>query len=479
MSMTVPVLAKIETNANVSAISSGKSICFAQADGRLMIDEIEINLPPITSLFQTNYGDVIVGTRDGLYTYREGKEIRFTEFMSGIDSIHGVGDYCVAIDGLAKAHIIDSTGVISAIPVNSVLMVSIGNVIAIASDSGEVSTFSVSGEKIWSRPMRGEVGERITAIGWNEDILVVAREGHGLVPGEEEALEVEFWRDNQLVNRFDTKSRVISIDGNWLGLDFGGVMYGEELRCELNYPVHSLIDFGDSVLAASWFYVHKIGQNGKIWSVETQGMAEKLSSNPAGTKVMIAGSDQNDFTNSEPIFIIDSTVEPIPVVEEDSAIDDWGDAPSIEVDAEEIYGSKESLEDLAGFSSEVSLDEDAIFDALNDEITTEELIEEEDDLMLALSLDAETIIAPSPNAGGDMSVNSDDDGTAIVTLDGSQTEDPQERIVSWSWIDQTGKEISTSAIVKVRLNKGSHNFELRIKDVDGRWSSDSIDVRVA
>ena len=62
---------------------------------------------------------------------------------------------------------------------------------------------------------------------------------------------------------------------------------------------------------------------------------------------------------------------------------------------------------MAGFSSEISLDKDAIFDALNDEITNEELIEEEDDLMLALSLDAETIIAPTPNAGGDMSVDSD------------------------------------------------------------------------
>ena len=194
MSMTVPVLTKIETNSDVSAISSGKSICFAQRDGRLVIDEIEIKLPPITSLFQTNYGDVIVGTRDGLYTFRDGKEIRFSEFMSGIDSIQGVGDYCVAIDGLAKAHIIDAAGVIIELPVSSVSMASIGKEIALATDSGEVSTFSINGEKIWSRPMRGEVGERITAIGWNGEILVVAREGHGLVPGEEEALEVEYWR---------------------------------------------------------------------------------------------------------------------------------------------------------------------------------------------------------------------------------------------------------------------------------------------
>ena len=478
MSMTVPVLSKLETTSDVAAICSGKHLAVAQVDGMLRIDDSEIILPPITSLFETQFGDLIVGSRDGLHIFREGEQIKFVEFLSGIESITGKGDYCVAIDGLSKAHIVNSSGELIAIPESSVSMVAIGDSIAIATDSGEVMTYSIDSSKIWKRPVRGEVGERITAIGWNGQTLVVAREGHGLVPGEEEALEVEFWKNSNLEKRIDTKSRVISIDGHWMGLDYGGVMKGEEIVAEITYPVHTLIDRGESVLATSWFHVHCITGDGITWSVETQGMAEKISSNLDGSRVLIAGSDQNDFTTSEPVFLIDANSEPVPLVEEDSAIDDWGDAPSIEISADEIYGSEKSLEELAGFNSQVTLDEGAIFDALNDEIIQNEEIEDEDDLMLALSLDAETIIAPTPNAGGDISVESGSDGTSIITLDGSQTEDPQERIISWSWIDQTGKEISTAQVVKVKLNKGNHNFELRIKDKDGRWSSDSIDVRV-
>ena len=106
------------------------------------------------------------------------------------------------------------------------------------------------------------------------------------------------------------------------------------------------------------------------------------------------------------------------------------------------------------------------------------IISEEEDLMLALSLDAEEIIAPKPDAGGDQSLKAEDDGTAIVTLDGRNTEDPQERIETWSWVDDTGKEIANTPAVRVKLNRGNHRLELRIKDRDGRWSSDSIDVRI-
>ena len=69
-------------------------------------------------------------------------------------------------------------------------------------------------------------------------------------------------------------------------------------------------------------------------------------------------------------------------------------------------------------------------------------------------------------------------GTAVVSLDGSGTDDPQERIVQWSWIDGTGREIGTAERLRVKLMRGSHRFELRIRDSDGRWSSDSLDVRV-
>ena len=62
--------------------------------------------------------------------------------------------------------------------------------------------------------------------------------------------------------RIDTKSRVISIEGEWMGLDFGGIMFGEEIIAELKYPVHTVIDCDTEVLAASWFQLHKANKDG-------------------------------------------------------------------------------------------------------------------------------------------------------------------------------------------------------------------------
>ena len=103
---------------------------------------------------------------------------------------------------------------------------------------------------------------------------------------------------------------------------------------------------------------------------------------------------------------------------------------------------------MAGIEPGQLRDAGNLLDALNDEIDVETIISEEEDLMLALSLDAEEIIAPKPDAGGDQSLKAEDDGTAIVTLDGRNTEDPQERIETWSWVDDTGKEIANTPAVR-------------------------------
>lgn len=478
MALTVPVLSKFPATARITCVSSGINLAYGQVDGRLVIGEDEISLSQINCMYEFPYGDLLVGTTESLQIFRDGKEISSSTHETGIESISGKGDYAVCIDGLGRAHIVDSKGEQNTINETSVLFAKVGHRIAIATESGSVSTYSQGGIKLWERPMRGDVGERITAIGWNGDILVVAREGHGLVPGDEEALEVEYWREGQLENRFDVKRRVIAIEGPWMGLDMGGIMQNEVLVAELSHPAHTIIDMGENALVGSWFHLHMVKPDGIFWSVETQGMVEHVSSNRDGTAVLIAGSDQNDYTDAEPVVLIDSTSEPTSLVEESTAIDDWGEAPAIEIDADELYGNTESIEELAGIEPGQLSDAGNLLDALNDEIEVEEIISEEEDLMLALSLDAEEIIAPKPDAGGDQSLKAEDDGTAIVTLDGRNTEDPQERIETWSWVDDTGKEIANTPAVRVKLNRGNHRLELRIKDRDGRWSSDSIDVRI-
>ena len=478
MALTVPVLSKFPATARITCVSSGINLAYGQVDGRLVIGDDEISLSQINCMYEFPYGDLLVGTTESLQIFRDGKEISSSAHETGIESISGKGDYAVCIDGLGRAHIVDSKGEQNPINETSVLFAKVGHRIAIATESGGVSTYSQDGIKIWERPMRGDVGERITAIGWNGNLLVVAREGHGLVPGDEEALEVEYWREGQLENRFDVKRRVIAIEGPWMGLDMGGIMQNEVVVAELSHPAHTIIDMGENALVGSWFHLHMVKPDGILWSVETQGMVEHLSSNRDGTAVLIAGSDQNDYTDAEPVVLIDSTSEPTSLVEESTAIDDWGEAPTIEIDADELYGNAESIEELAGIEPGQLSDAGNLLDALNDEIEVEEIITEEEDLMLALSLDAEEIIAPKPDAGGDQSLKAEGDGTAIVTLDGRNTEDPQERIETWSWVDDTGKEIANTPAVRVKLNRGNHRLELRIKDRDGRWSSDSIDVRI-
>lgn len=478
MALTVPVVSKFDATARITAVSSGKNLAYGQSDGVLKIGTKEFKTSTITGLFEFPYGDLIVGTSEGIQIIRDGEELVSQKHETGIDSVFGNEDYAVALDGLGRAHLLNSKGHSTPIDVSSVLFAKLGKQLAIATESGNVYTYSLNGEKTWERPARGEVGERITAIGWHGEILVVAREGHGLVPGEEEALEIEYWNSGNLENRIDVNKRVVSIDGPWMGLDMGGVMYESEVVAELHHPAHILINKGDHVLVGSWFQLHKVTKDGSQWSVETQGMVEYLSSNDDGSAVLIAGSDQNDYTDPEPVVLIDSTAEPVSLIEEKTAIDDWGEAPVIEVSAEDIYGDDVSIEELAGITQSEMADESDLLDALNDEIVNEVATEDHDDLMLALSLDAEEIIAPSPDAGGDQSLVADEDGTAIVTLDGSGTRDPQERIISWSWVDDSGKEVASTPVVRVRLNKGGHRLELRIKDSDGRWSSDSIDVRI-
>ncbi len=478
MALTVPVLSKFSATARITSVSSGINIAYGQEDGKLVIGDEEISLSKINCMYEFPYGDLLVGTSESLQMFRDGKEISSSTHETGIEYMSGKGDYAVCIDGLGRSHIIDAKGDLKSIQETSVLFAKVGPEVAIATDSGEVSTYSHNGEKTWQRPMRGDVGERITAIGWRDDTLIVAREGHGLVPGEEEALEVEFWKGGELEKRIDVTRRVIAIDGCWMGLDMGGVMHNEIIVAELSHPAHTIIDMGVNALVGSWFHLHMVTQSGIQWSVETQGMVEHVSSNVDGTAVLIAGSDQNDYTEPEPVVLIDSTSEPTLLVEESTAIDDWGEAPAIEIDANELYANTETIEQLAGIESSQTSDTSGLLDALNDDIEIKQIEVEEEDLMLALSLDAEEIIAPKPDAGGDQSMKADGDGTAIVTLDGGNTEDPQDRIETWSWVDDSGKEIANTPAVRVKLNRGNHRLELRIKDRDGRWSSDSIDIRI-
>ncbi len=124
------------------------------------------------------------------------------------------------------------------------------------------------------------------------------------------------------------------------------------------------------------------------------------------------------------------------------------------------------------------IEHDRLMDLLNEELDHSPSESNEGNLMEDLLHEVNETIPPVVDAGQDIFVNSDESGKATVLLDGSYTTDPQDRIVFWSWIDSSGKEISSNPQVKVILSSGKHRFDLRIRDDEGRWSSDSVFVVV-
>ena len=118
---------------------------------------------------------------------------------------------------------------------------------------------------------------------------------------------------------------------------------------------------------------------------------------------------------------------------------------------------------------------------MNEELSPEATKAEEDDLdelLQFLHEDAAEVILPKAYAGENQSVHSQNAEAVIVTLDGSQSSDPQDRIEAWSWLDETGREISTEPKVRVKLSLGNHRFELRVFDSEGGMTSDSIQINI-
>ena len=85
---------------------------------------------------------------------------------------------------------------------------------------------------------------------------------------------------------------------------------------------------------------------------------------------------------------------------------------------------------------------------------------------------------PIANAGDDRTYDAGLDDSSIIILDSNETKGDKNRIVSYSWVDETGKEISDLPKLRVKLNKGRYRFELRVIDDEGNSTSDTIQVDV-
>lgn len=147
----------------------------------------------------------------------------------------------------------------------------------------------------------------------------------------------------------------------------------------------------------------------------------------------------------------------------------------------EFSGALSEDEEKASFlRPDLPKDSSEIFDALDEEL---EIIVEtpivEVDLLENLSRSAKSLnLPPIVDVGEDKTITSNQEGTAIVLLDGSKSYDPDGFVKTWSWENEKGKVISDKSQVQVKLSKGVHVFYLTIFDDRGASSKATLTIQI-
>ena len=425
------------------------------------------------------------------------------EIDGGTSLIEKCDDFVAVVDNLGRLLIVDYTGNITKrnLHFNSVIRILSSELgLIIVQEDGSV--FCFDGENtIWKRPARGKVGESITGIGVNlTGELIIGREGYALVPGDEEALELEVWdiKNDKLIMRDEVKSRLIEVSsgskGGYLGFDDGSICLLEKKNgsgfqlsktiADCKFPIKTLDVINDGIIAGSWFYLHGIMNDGKNWMIEHQGIIQYTAYSKISNSFYFAGDDQNDYTNNEPIGVIDISND---LLERDkSELTEWFETPSELETAkpEDIYSEDDKFESLV-----IDSQTEHGFDDLSQLLSALEEEESSTDSEVVTSTNEDTILQdlygyepvinmPIASAGDDQKYKSGDEGSAIIILDSSNTKGDINRIVSYSWVDESGKEISDLPKLRVKLAIGNYRFELRITDDEGNSTSDSIQVDV-
>ena len=85
---------------------------------------------------------------------------------------------------------------------------------------------------------------------------------------------------------------------------------------------------------------------------------------------------------------------------------------------------------------------------------------------------------PTANAGPDQTVtDADNDGSELVTLDGTGSSDPDGTITSYEWLED-GQQIATGVAPTVPFDVGVHTVTLRVTDNDGQQDTDTVEITV-
>ena len=512
MVATLPVIDAIHQEATVTVIALHPN------SGKLLIGDVEgtiqcvdlVSLKPemriqldskVVGLEWCHNKIVILDETNGLYMYSsDGEELWRHEFEAGGAKL-SVGKQILALDGIGSLRQYTLDGQEYPSVMRDVRTFEIGNdSVYLMMENQSVARTDGDLTITYQRPQRGEIGEDIVALGQHiGEQWFVAREGHALVPGEEEALEIEIYEGNDLLVREEINGRVkasVSSDTcHYLGLDNGELVSVQEsvpnVLKTFQYPIQSLQMYENTLLIGTWFYVYGFNIESKevVWQIEHKGMIQDIRVDLDG-RLVFFGDDQNDWTGVEPLGVCD--LHQIPVEVDVSFLQLWFEEEVVEVetDPDIVYRTVNDFAHLLSEEEQESLQQHPEFDvgfdslaaAMNEEVDSSDDDSGEqdlDELLQFLHEDAAEVIPPVAYAGENQVISTAENVEyAIVTLDGSESKDPQDRIASWSWLDSTGRELSTEAKLRVKLSLGTHLFELRVFDIDGGMTTDSVQITI-
>ena len=491
--------------------------------------------PTITRLEEE--GDHVVALSDGASIIglvsndvvcidAEGNESWRVDASGGVEILSYTPDKTrfLLIDGMRQATLFDSQGVAQTKQLRGETCIASlrddGGAFAIADDEGVIHLINASGEDMAMIGPRTEQADRITQMTFRPDgVLVVSSECIGLTDSETPQTVLQcFSESGKLIHTTEIDSPASSLFGTLTGV-LAGLENGDVVEyriganesttwARLGYEIKDVRVHDDDLLVGAWFHLRRfMAPMEEAWAVEHPGLIDRTVSDSGGRLIAISGDNRNDYTRINRIDLYDPDAERIEVDENDidgmldedpdlfgGALSGTGAMDIADALENTSIASSEEFEEIEDILTDEEMDEYAhstttdgqledLLSDLEDEVKTEKNEESEDsehDELLENIIDEDAFSAQPPivDSGEDREVESSEDGTATVTLDGRSSQSVDGSIVRWEWRDDEGKPIGDAPAIKVRLKPGHHSFTLTAETDRGTAASDTVSIHV-
>ncbi len=409
---------------------------------------------------------------------------------SGVEFLGKLPDTLVLVDSSGYFYTINEKGeLIEKKNIGEVSKMSIssdGVLIALGLTNGTLIILDNLGNVLQKSLGPDDDVETISNLEFRSDgILLVTRDSLGMALDDRPENRIECWDHNYgCIHTSDLSSRVSVLlsteEGAIAGCIDGSVIQlivGQQEVLTLSnfdYPISRITKWCDDLLVASWFHVSRITTNNELlWSFEHNGLVTNILDLGNGLVVLIGESPAG--SNPSPIVIIDPNSEV-----------SNPELSHLEVTkfefSSELSGvlSDEEIAEADAPPSLISVTSDLIQDLSEDIEPVSNVKTVDSDILESLVSSANEInLPPIADAGDDKTVPADEDGNAIVFLDGSRSYDPDGEIKIWEWQDYKGRVIANTPQLKVRLSVGTHPFKLTVIDDKDAATTALVTVRVS